>query len=432
MLALAAFGWLSGLEWPMPRLGLPGVALACYGLSAVVVARGRSVGLRWIWLFAILMRASLIPLAPELSDDVYRYLWDGHVQLEGINPYRYAPAHEALEAIRTPWHALINNPDVPTIYPPLAQGAFLLVAMLGGTILSAKLLWTAFDLLTAVLLIEVARRRGLPVGLVGLLYLWSPLLIVETAWSAHFDAFGLFWLALLLLWSGPSSTTGGSRLGATLAAATMTKFAPLALLPSLVRQRGSRTALVCAGAIAAFYLPYVWVGLGPLTEGLRTYSEHWTANEGAFRLIRRVVDDPLQARAVAGVFVLGTIGLATWHDFSLDRAMLWILGAGLLFSPTIHPWYVLWILPAAALRSNIPLLSLSGLVFLGYWGLGDYLSSGSWPEPWWAPGVVWIPPWALLAWYALRLGGMGRQPQTGVAEAQEAEREQTDERGRRP
>ncbi|MDH3222371.1 MAG: hypothetical protein OEO23_01535, partial [Gemmatimonadota bacterium] len=255
VVALAAFGWLNDVQWPLPRLGLPAVALACYGASAVLVARQRSVAMGWIWLFAILMRASLIPLAPELSDDVYRYLWDGHVQLEGINPYRYAPAHEALEAIRTPWHGLINNPDVPTIYPPLAQGAFLLVAMLGGTILSAKLLWTAFDLLTALLLIEAARRRGLHAGLVGLLYLWSPLLVVETAWSAHFDAFGLFWLGLLLLWSGPSSRAGGGRLGAMLAAATVTKFAPAALLPVLIRQRGIRTASVWAAAVAVFYAP---------------------------------------------------------------------------------------------------------------------------------------------------------------------------------
>ena len=60
---------------------------------------------------------------PSSSDDFYRYLWDGHVQVQGINPYAHAPADSALEAVRTPWHGLINNPSVSTIYPPLLKSS---------------------------------------------------------------------------------------------------------------------------------------------------------------------------------------------------------------------------------------------------------------------------------------------------------------------
>ena len=423
--ALVTFGWAGALAFPLPRLLFPAVALACYAWAARSADSGVE-SLPWIWVLAVLMRLALIPLTPELSDDVYRYLWDGHVQLQGQSPYLYPPSHEALAGIRTSWHSLINHPDIPTIYPPLAQFAFRLVGLLGGTVLSAKIVWTAFDLLGGALLIEAARRRGLPSVRVAILYLWSPLLIVETAWNAHFDALGLFWLSLILLWSAPGGPTGPVRLGLGLGAATATKFAPAALLPVLARRQGPKSVLAWGLVVGALYLPFVHVGLGPLTQGLRTYSEHWTANEGAFRLIHAAVGDPIRSRALASAFVLATIGVVTWRRFPLDRAMLWIIGAGLLFSPTVHPWYVLWVLPAAALLGNLALLTLSGLVFLGYWGLGAYAATGIWPEPAWAPALMWIPPWLLLA------GGLlvrVRGPEPGKTQSDEAEGEQADEGG---
>ena len=62
---------------------------------------------------------------PVLSDDLYRYVWDGRVQAAGINPYLHAPAAGALHALRdTEVHPRVNHPDVRTIYPPLAQILF--------------------------------------------------------------------------------------------------------------------------------------------------------------------------------------------------------------------------------------------------------------------------------------------------------------------
>lgn len=421
---LVTFGWGGGLGFPLPRLLFPAGALVCYAWAATAAGR-QEADLAPVWTLAVLMRISLIPLTPELSDDVYRYLWDGHVQLTGINPYLYAPGHQALESIRTAWHPLINHPDVPTIYPPLAQLAFVLVGLAGGTVLSAKVVWTVFDLLAGAILVEAARRRGLPVARVAVLYLWSPLLIVETAWSAHFDALGLFWLSLVLLWSAPRDPERPIRLGLGMAAATLTKFAPLALLPVVARRYGPRSVLAWFAAGVALYLPFLDVGFGPLTEGLRTYSEHWTANEGAFGLIHGFLEDPIRSRMTASAFVLATVVVATLRRFTLDRAMVWIIGAGLLFSPTVHPWYVLWVLPAAALRSSLPFLTLSGLVFLGYWGLGDYRATGVWPEPTWALVAIWIPTWLLLA---VEAGGWVRR-RAREAQAQEPEGEQPDERG---
>ncbi|MXV95951.1 MAG: hypothetical protein F4Z92_08855, partial [Gemmatimonadetes bacterium] len=90
--ALGAFGWLDAVAMPLPRLLLPAAAFLCYaaaGLSATRTGTSNGTPIALIWAIAVLARLVLLPLPPELSDDIYRYLWDGHVLGQGINPYAH-------------------------------------------------------------------------------------------------------------------------------------------------------------------------------------------------------------------------------------------------------------------------------------------------------------------------------------------------------
>ena len=412
--ALAAFGWLDGIAMPLPRLLLPTTAFICYAVAGLATNR-QTPPLLLLWGIAILARVVLLPLPPELSGDIYRYLWDGHVLLEGVNPYAHAPESEALAEIRTPWHGDINHPQVPTIYPPLAQLLFVVVNVVGGTVFAAKLVWLAFDLACGLLLQGIATRTGRNPATVLIWYLWSPLLIVETAWSGHFDAAGLCVMAALMWvavrWpvrkrdavesSGQDTIRRWRRpaaLGTLLGLATLVKFAPAAALPPVARRYGVPAAASFAVVCAAFYLPFLGVGADALTEGLRTYARHWSANEGAFTPILHLLGDPVRARVAVTVLVAAVAGYATCRRFSVERALLWVIGAGILLSPTVHPWYVLWLLPMAALRSHAPFLLLGGLMFLGYWGFAAYEATGVWPQPGWNRAAMWVPVWGLLLW----------------------------------
>ena len=429
--ALAAFGWLDGIVLPLPRLLLPAAAFLCYVAAGLGTGRGSPPPLVLLWGIGIVARLVLFPLAPELSDDIYRYLWDGHVLLEGVNPYAHPPRDEALAALRTEWHGQINHPHVPTIYPPVAQLLFALVGVAGGTILAAKVVWLCFDLGCAALLQGIAARTGRNPARVLVWYLWSPLLIVETAWSAHFDAVGLFFLAALIRvavgrWdpgrtgspaggaAGPGRAPDGrflrswkrpAALGSVLGLATLVKFAPAAVLPSLARRYGVRTVVAFAATCTVLYLPFAGAGASALTDGLRTYARHWSANEGAFSLVLHLAGDPVQARVAVAALVLAVAGYAAWRRFSVERALLWIMGAGLLLSPTVHPWYVLWVLPMAALRGHAPFLLIGGLAFLGYWGLASYEAVGIWPQPGWNRAAMWVPGWGLIIWGLVPRGG---------------------------
>ena len=50
---------------------------------------------------ALFLRLAFFPLLPDLTDDPFRYIWDGWLQLEGINPYRFVPSDPALETVQS-------------------------------------------------------------------------------------------------------------------------------------------------------------------------------------------------------------------------------------------------------------------------------------------------------------------------------------------
>jgi hypothetical protein len=406
---LATLGWWPGAELPWPGLLIFAGAFVVYVLAAVCVAHAPS-GDRTIWSVAVAMRLAMLPLTPELSDDVYRYLWDGHVQLSGVNPYLHAPDAEEVVELRTAYHHQINNPDVPTIYPPLAQLAFVLITLAGGTIVSAKLLWLAFDIGTGWLLGRVARATDRSHRLTKLLYLWSPLLVVEVAWSAHLETLGLFALALTILPAGRRPV--GS--GVALALAALTKFAPAAALPAMVRRHGWRLFAAFAATSLLLYVPYLGAG-ADLFTGLRTYGEHWWFMKGPFAVLEALFEDPVNARRSAGALVLGVVAWTVVKRYDPERALFWVLGSGMILTPTLHPWYVLWMLPMAALRASRPWILLSGLAFIGYFGLGAYQETGVWPQPALARAGLWLPFLGLMVYEALERRRRVLQAQTEVA-----------------
>lgn len=423
LVALCTMGWWPGAEFPSPGLVLFATAFGAYALAGwQVTEQGDPTKL--IWLFAIAMRVALLALTPELSDDVYRYLWDGHVQLSGTNPYLYAPDAPEVEALRTAYHDLINNPTVPTIYPPLAQAAFLLIAAVGSSLLAAKALWIACDLATGVVLGRIARATGRNEPRVLLLYLWSPLLIVEVAWSGHLEPLGLLTLSLVILLAtrlgrvtaeeesteplGTTASKGAAKsawvavaAGSALALSALTKFAPAAALPALVRRAGW-------GALAGFILTCIalyapFASAAPqLFTGLMTYSEHWWFMKGPFVLLEVITGDSTRARYLAAFIVIGVTGWTAAAQYDVDRALLWVLGAGMILTPTLHPWYVLWMMPMAALRTSRPWIVLSGLAFIGYFGLGGYQDGGAWVQPISARVAMWVPFLCLLIFDATR------------------------------
>lgn len=359
--------------------------------------------LPWLVLgFAACFRLVLVWGPPVFSTDVYRYVWDGRVQLAGINPYVHPPSAPELLYLRDPLYVLINNPHLSTIYPPLAQGVFRLAASSAPTVLAQKMTFIVFDLLTIWMLMKLLSLRGASQAW-AVLYAWHPLPVIEFAGSGHLDALMLFFLISGLYLLEKERPVAGS---AALAAAAMAKLVPLVMIPWIVAQGRKRLILVYFGTLAACALPFLpglWEasrqGL-PLLTGARAYAEGWLANPSLFAISGLAVSDQsLRKFLMGGVLVALSIPWAVTNKKHPARFILGCLYALLLCSSVVQPWYVLWILPLLCLYPLWSGLAWTWLVGFLYIVFDQGLSHSTWHYPAWA--WVWIAQYATV--YALLL-----------------------------
>src|SRR5262245_25300760 len=189
----------SGIGWFIKLALIQGVIYLVASFIAWRAGPSRST-LLVVVIFAILFRLSVLFAPPLLSDDVYRYVWDGRVQSAGINPYRYIPADNKLEGVRdTAIYPKINRRDyAPTMYPPGAEAIFLLTTRISQSVTWMKATMVGFEAITAWALMALLASFGLSRQRV-LIYAWHPLVVWEFAGSGHLDAIAIAFVALALL-----------------------------------------------------------------------------------------------------------------------------------------------------------------------------------------------------------------------------------------
>src|SRR5690349_2390315 len=233
---------------------------AIYLVAAWIVMRARPSNATVLIVigFAVIFRLSILFAPPYLSDDIYRYVWDGRVQAAGINPYRYIPAAPELVQLRDETiYPKINRRDwAKTIYPPVAQVVFFLTTRISESVTWMKATMLGFELITIWAIAQLLTLLGRPRQLL-LLYAWHPLVIWEFAGSGHVDAISIGFIALAFLAWHNKSNLGA---GLTLACATLSKLFPIVLIPAMLKRGRWRIAFYFVTAIVVSYLAYLSVG----------------------------------------------------------------------------------------------------------------------------------------------------------------------------
>jgi hypothetical protein len=327
---------------------------AVWAVAAVFVARG--VGrppLPLILVAAALMRLGALAAPVYLSDDIYRYIWDGRVQAAGINPYRYIPTDTHLAPLRDQavFPNINRNNYAPTIYPPVAQMLFFAATRFGETVPAIKLVLVAIEAIGIGALLVVLRTVGAPRENI-LFYAWHPLPVWEIAGSGHIDAVVVAFVALAL---AAAVTSRRAWSGAALAAAVLVKFFPLVLVTALWRPRRSnqgdwRWMAAFIGVVIAAYIPYLGVGwrvLGFL-PGYMT-EENLTSGSGfwVLEIIGRVVSVPVVAYLAVVLTVTTALAIGALRRPADPRASLpWataLATAAMLFASPHYAWYFVWL-----------------------------------------------------------------------------------------
>ena len=349
----ATYGWLNSLSWgftyksifverPIIQVLLLFSAAFLIYLAAIFIAKraaqtGMLIGV--IIGFALLFRVVMLFSYPIQEVDIYRYMWDGEVQTQGVSPFKFSPA-EALAA-----NALTKDPELkklvahrdsdpavaavlqrvhyghlPTIYPPTSQLVFRAASMISPSgawavetddpelqrkqieqavnhrLWVMKAVLIAFDLGVLILLIKMSALCRMPVGL-SVAYGWCPLVMKEVANSGHLDAIAVFLsvLAIYLLVrlvslpasdiaqdrSSPGSYPIAVLAGLVLAAAVGAKLYPIVLAPLVFGGILRRCSWLASTGAAIAFTAATFLLLQPILPSTQSKSDELRAAAAA-------------------------------------------------------------------------------------------------------------------------------------------------------
>jgi alpha-1,6-mannosyltransferase len=368
-------------------VGLGIAATLLYFAACWLVLRAPSAR-RAVWLVlgvAVVMRLVVLAAPPFLSTDLYRYIWDGRVQLAGIDPYRYIPDDSALLSLRDEAiYPHVNRHEYArTIYPPMAQLVFRAIASVWQSVTMERLTMLGFDLLAIGVMLRLLIVAGLDPARV-LIYAWNPLSVWEFAGNGHVDALAIGLIALAIL----ARVRGrGTWTGAILGAAVLVKFLPVVLAPALWRPRDARQRFdwTMPAAMAAVMV-LLYALYGGISAGALGFLPGYAAQEGLesgtgiywLDLLARFVTLPAGAGAVwmamAGIVLL-TLGV--WMAFvrtppragdpvPVARDIVLLMTVLTAAITPHYAWYFVWLALPACLVPLPSVIYLSAAAMIQY------------------------------------------------------------------
>ena len=309
---------------------------------------------------AILLRIGFVYIPPVLSDDAYRYIWDGVLTAQGENPFKYKPSDPVLEDLQDdPIYPLLNSADFYSVYPPVSQLVFAGGGLAYGQGWEAsyyviKALLSLLEIGALLILASMVSRAFL------VLYAWNPLVLVETAGQAHTESAMLFFLVACLWFAHHHKPVLASS---ALAFAGWVKLYPFVFFPLLWRRFGWK-GLIPGGVVSVVLLaPFYYSDfVSNIFESLNLYVSYFEFNAGLYYAIKKAFliwtgDDwskqlgPFFRRVF--LISLPVIYALDWKfNWSLPKSFMAISVAFLLCSTTIHPWYFLGLLALVTLQEQ--------------------------------------------------------------------------------
>jgi len=329
----------------------------------------------------VVLRIGVLFIQPTGSEDYTRYVWDGKVLANGINPYQYAPADEELLNIHSAnLPELVKFPDIKTVYPPLSLILFYLGYLIGGeSFWGIKILLLLFELITFSGLFLLLKELKLPQKNI-LIYALAPLPVFQFFIDAHVDGFGLgLFVFSILFYSQKKKILSLIFIGLSICI----KPLALILLPIIFMiEKGAKakvkTVIIPLIICLIIYLPFVFSA--NVFEALLNFTVNWTFNGFAFEIMNSFLADNQKARLICGILFLLVYILIIFSRKNFLIKIYLSVFLLFIFSPIVHPWYVTWLavlLPFIPRWSGIlytTLISLTVFTILNYQLYGEWKS----------------------------------------------------------
>lgn len=407
------FGYIG--EWPLTFSGLWGVLpefsvpsgkfillfgmtwVGCIGAlfmypRRVYVRQGRYL------IFTLALIARLVLLPHVHSDDMNRYLWEGKILQAGINPYHIAPDDPSLEsfAVNDPYFDEINHPFNPAAYPPLILYLFAGLIQISYTPLIIKIAMICFDLGTLIFLFLLLSDRKLDLRW-SIIYAFNPVVLYSFAGQGHFDAVQCFFLSAALYFFFRKKWV---YMYVCMGLAVQSKYIAIIVLPFLINRRNIKFSVFFFVSALIFYLPLIDENWPQLFFCLLKFAHSYAFDGSIHAFLRWLLGGIAPATAVCkwGFVALFGAGVIYFHPAWNERfkddpvpGAFYAIGLLLLLSPTIHFWYLTWIIPCLVLRPSVSWLILCGSISGYFVTNGIMHHSGRWELPFYAHMLQWAP-----------------------------------------
>ncbi|MDX6594873.1 MAG: alpha,6-mannosyltransferase, partial [Solirubrobacterales bacterium] len=345
---------------------------AGYAAYLAILFAAPALGRRVVWA-AIVVAVSAFAVAPVLlSHDVYSYLDYARLGVvHGLDPY----VHPPLAARADPVFPDVFWRETTSAYGPLFTLATYPLAWLpvGLAVAALKAVAALSVLGLALVVSRLAAWRGADPLRAAAFVALNPLVLVHVVGGAHNDGLTMLlaMLAVAAILSAREISGGGALIAAAATKASALFLAPFVLLATANRGSMGRYVepgttfrpvgrLLAGGALAAAvigggaYLAFGWdwlsaVGLAGENQGA---TSHLSIPSTVARLTGLDLDAVRLLALVLFLTLFFELMLWTWRGFDWVRAAGWAAAGLLLATAWLLPWYLIWLLPLAAIARD--------------------------------------------------------------------------------
>ena len=298
---------------------------------------------------------------PNLSDDIYRFYWDGIMTKMGISPYAFTPYEILNSSMQTEeLKALfpkLNSPNYYSIYPPVCQLIYLIGSLTGSIVMASvamKILFFGLHMFAFKVVYKWDKLKVLNGRNLAAVYFLNPLVVIEGIGNLHIE---IVMVSFLILMYNAISNQKRIQAAFWYALAIGVKMLPLIIIPYFIfrmQKQDRNKFLIYLGLFLAFIFLPIFIGLDiyNLSKSINLYFQKFEFNASVYYVLRWF------GKLISGynlIFYLGPLlGLTTFYflvkkakkdlNFSFKSQLtygLFAYGVFLLLATTVHPWYVI-------------------------------------------------------------------------------------------
>ncbi len=362
-----------------------------YGLLFFLFKKREQFTLQQLIIIGAIARVASAFIVPTLSDDIYRFVWDGQLSHTGNNPLLSTPNIYLQQLSETnnhssyfhQLHGLINHPQYYTCYPPLMQLFFWVSSFVGGynlyaNIIIIKLLIATVDIACIAIISRLLPYFKLPITMV-IIYVFNPSVIIEGSGNAHFEVVqvALICTAIYLILSKKFIISA-----LVFGLAIITKLIPILLLPLWIRYLGFKKGIIfcfiASTVVLISFLPFVNATfLQGFSKSIGLYFQSFEFNASLYYLARKIgfIEKGFNYISVLGPMLMVrflsiyAIVFFVWQKIGIKQFA--VLGMIILtvfygLSTTVHPWYIINLLPFALFSNKLYVVVWAGIAFVSY------------------------------------------------------------------